>query len=270
MTGGARDWDGTAYAGLATLQDAMAARALAAVTLRGDERVVDVGCGDGRVTAALADRLPRGSVLGVDPSPRMLAVARTRVGARTNLAVVPGRAEQLAEAGVAAGSADLVVSFNALHWASDPAAALAQVARAVRPGGAVLLLQVCAGPGPGAGGRPSLEATAMAVAHGAWHAALGALAAPFWHPEPATPGALLTAAGLAVDPPVVTDESWDFGSRAAFTAWCAVGFGAWTDGLPAADRPRFVDDVVTAWGLATGSTQVFRFRQLRVTARRPG
>lgn len=47
------------------------------LSLRGDETLIDVGCGDGRITAELAARLTRGQVIGVDPSPAMIALART-------------------------------------------------------------------------------------------------------------------------------------------------------------------------------------------------
>jgi len=54
---------------------ALAEEQLARLTLQGDERVLDVGCGDGKVTAEVAARVPRGSVLGVDPSRDMIAFA---------------------------------------------------------------------------------------------------------------------------------------------------------------------------------------------------
>ena len=69
------DWDGVGYARISDLQRAMATASLESVVVAGTERVLDVGCGDGYVTRLLASRLPAGSVLGVDPSPRMIAAA---------------------------------------------------------------------------------------------------------------------------------------------------------------------------------------------------
>jgi trans-aconitate 2-methyltransferase len=45
----------------------MAEDHLAGVRLEGAERVLDLGCGDGKITVEVADRVPHGSVLGVDP-----------------------------------------------------------------------------------------------------------------------------------------------------------------------------------------------------------
>ena len=61
----------------------------------------------------------------------------------------------------------------------------------------------------------------------------------------------------------IADLDWDFGTAAAFTAWCTVGFGAWTSHLPDDAVGDFMHDVVSAYQAATGSAQVFRFLQLR-------
>jgi trans-aconitate 2-methyltransferase len=87
------------------------------------------------------------------------------------------------------------------------------------------------------------------------------------HPTADELAATARTAGMTVVDQVVDDLSWDFGSTEAFTAWCAVGFGAWTDRLPEAARGDFVQDVVDAYAAATGSSSVFRFMQLRSTLR---
>ena len=71
------DWDGAGYAHISGLQRAMATASLESVAVAGTERVLDVGCGDGYVTRLIASRVPDGSVLGMDPSPRMIEAART-------------------------------------------------------------------------------------------------------------------------------------------------------------------------------------------------
>ena len=64
----AAPWDAADYAQHSSLQEAMAGEVMALLNLRGNERVLDVGCGDGRLTARIAERLPDGDVLGVDAS----------------------------------------------------------------------------------------------------------------------------------------------------------------------------------------------------------
>src|SRR5947199_2208851 len=64
------DWDATEYRKVSGLQHWLAERALSGLQLSGAERVLDVGCGDGRITAGIAGALQRGEVISIDPSPR--------------------------------------------------------------------------------------------------------------------------------------------------------------------------------------------------------
>ena len=250
------DWDGDRYEKVGDLQRTLATRSLDRLTLRGDEDCLDVGCGDGHLTRLLAARVPEGSVLGVDASPRMLEVARR--------AEVPDGVFVDFELGDAAAlrfdtEFDLVVSFNALHWVTDQVAALSGVARALEPEGRALLQQVCAGP------RPSLEQVAMDVcAEPRWQAAFDGFEAPFVHVDPDAYPALAAAAGLDVADLTVADEEWDFGSTEALAAWCAVGFAAWTPRLDPALVGSWVDDVVERYTEVAGRPGLLRFLQLIV------
>ena len=78
-----------------------------------DSVVVDVGCGTGEFTVQLAELVPAGRVIGVDPDPSMLEEAQTK--ARTNLEFRVGRVQQLDEV-CALASADLIVSRAMFHW----------------------------------------------------------------------------------------------------------------------------------------------------------
>src|SRR5262249_8664506 len=72
------EWQATDYARESGLQKQQADKQLRSLVLRGDERILDVGCGDGKITADIATRVPRGSVLGVDPSREMITFATKR------------------------------------------------------------------------------------------------------------------------------------------------------------------------------------------------
>ena len=71
------EWDAAEYSRRSGLQEAMAQEVLALLDLKGSERVLDVGCGDGKITAEVATRVPRGEVLGVDASQEMITFAST-------------------------------------------------------------------------------------------------------------------------------------------------------------------------------------------------
>ncbi|MEO9221812.1 MAG: methyltransferase domain-containing protein [Mycobacteriaceae bacterium] len=256
------DWDGQEYDDVSALQRSMAALALTGLTLQGSERLLDVGCGDGFVTLQLAARLPGGSALGVDASPRMIAKARSRA--------VPDGAQVRFEVADALelpfhGEFDVAVSFNALHWVVDQLTALSGVARSLTPRGRAVIQLVCAGE------RPSLEAVAMNVcADPAWADRFVGFGAPFIHVEPSRFREISAAAGLTVTDTAVTDHDWDFGSREAFTRWCAVGFSDWTAHLDDEVATRFVGDVVHAYESVAGRPGLFCFTQMRVTLTRTG
>src|SRR5512132_1002887 len=71
-----REWDATTYHRLSNAQFEWGKKVLARVPLRGDETVLDAGCGPGRLTAELLCRLPRGRVVASDLSQNMLRAAR--------------------------------------------------------------------------------------------------------------------------------------------------------------------------------------------------
>ena len=82
-----RDWNAASYARTAAPVEAFGHRLLEGLRLRGDETVLDAGCGIGRVTEELIARVPRGRVIGVDGSPAMIGCARERLGRRAEFRV---------------------------------------------------------------------------------------------------------------------------------------------------------------------------------------
>src|SRR5271166_3530968 len=75
-----REWDGASYDRISTTMEKLGLEVLDRLELRGDEVVLDAGCGSGRITEALIERLPRGRVIAVDASASMADAARRRLG----------------------------------------------------------------------------------------------------------------------------------------------------------------------------------------------
>jgi trans-aconitate 2-methyltransferase len=107
--------------------------------LRGDESVLDAGCGSGRVTAELAKRLPGGSILAVDASEAMIAKARERLGAAADY-LVADLSELKLERPV-----ELIFSTATLHWILDHDALFRRLREALLPNGR--LVAQCGGVG---------------------------------------------------------------------------------------------------------------------------
>ena len=104
------------------------------------ERVLDVGCGPGFYVAELLEQVgATGSVVGVDASPQTLALARRRTQGQDNVALHQADATALP---VADASFDRALSVQVLEYVSDPAAALAELHRALRPGGRLVVWDV--------------------------------------------------------------------------------------------------------------------------------
>lgn len=129
----ARDWDGRSYDRVSTAMEEMGRAVLARLELRGDETVLDAGCGSGRVTEALIERLPHGRVIGVDASASMIAAARERLGERAEL-----RVQDLLELDLGAERVDAVLSTATFHWIADHDALFARLRGVLRDGGALV------------------------------------------------------------------------------------------------------------------------------------
>ena len=135
MTGGqVREWDARTYHRVSGPHVEWAAAVLDRLELRGDETVLDAGCGSGRVTRVLLERLPRGRVIAVDASPDMVARAREELAREA----VDVRQADLATLSLGVGEqVDAVFSNATFHWIADHDALFARLAAALRPGGRV-------------------------------------------------------------------------------------------------------------------------------------
>jgi len=122
-------FDGKKYEQASQCQQEWGIEIVEALPLRGDERILDLGCGTGVVTRALADRVPRGFVLGIDNSRSMLEVASAHTRANLAFALLditelPFEAEF-----------EVIFSNATLHWIADHEQLMKKLYRALTPGG---------------------------------------------------------------------------------------------------------------------------------------
>jgi trans-aconitate 2-methyltransferase len=252
------EWNASGYARIAQLQEAMAAEALSLLNLKGSERVLDVGCGNGRVTAQIATRVPDGSVVGIDPSADMIAFAASQYLSATypNLSFETGDARSLPFR----DEFDLVVSFNALHWIPDQDTALRSIRQTLKPESTAQLRLVPAGE------RKSLENVIEETRYSPrWASFFKDFQDPYLHWTPEQYAAAAERNHFRVEDVHTEDKAWDFKSREAFVAFGMVTFVEWTKRLPEADKLSFVNDVLDRYRVVAGENNVFKFYQMDVT-----
>ncbi len=129
------DWDARTYDRVADPQTRWGATVLDRLPLRGDERVLDAGCGSGRVTELLLERLPDGQVVALDGSAAMIDEARRRLATAEAAGRVTFVTADLLDPLPIDPPVDAILSTATFHWITDHDALFRNLAAVIRPGG---------------------------------------------------------------------------------------------------------------------------------------
>ena len=254
------EWNASEYDRLSALQASMAEEALSLLKLRGDERILDVGCGNGKTTASIAERLPDGSVMGVDASADMIAFAKEHsIPAHPNLQFAVADARRLPFH----QEFDRIVSFNALHWIPDQALPLQAMHAAIKSDGIAQLRLVPKGDRKSI--EDVIEETRLSPR---WAGSFKNFHDPYLHLTPQQYAKLAEEQSFRVVSNHMTDKAWDFQSRASFEAFSKVTMIEWTQHVPENQRPAFITDVLDRYqhvaAGAPGEENYFRFYQMDI------
>jgi trans-aconitate 2-methyltransferase len=228
--------DGETYDRISAPLERLGREVLERLRLNGDETVLDAGCGSGRVTQALLERLPKGHVIGVDGSPEMIAAARRRLGDDVELLI-----QDLEQLDLGGRHVDAVFSTATFHWIGDHAALFARLRTALRHGGQ--LVAQCGGAGNTA---ELVAATRSAGERAPFSEHLGGWAGPWTYATPEETAERLAAAGFTdihtwlVRRPAPYDELRSWLQTNALTAHLAR--------LPEELHEPYIDAVVDALG----------------------
>ena len=250
-----QDWNPERYARNARFVAEMGAPVLDLLAPRRGERILDLGCGDGALTKHLV--AAGASVLGVDASPEQVAAARAR-----------GLDARVADGEALAFEAefDAVFSNAALHWMRRPAAVVAGVRRALRPGGRFV------GEFGGDGNVDAIRRTLIAALDR--RGLDGRAADPWYFPTAEAYRALLEAEGFRVDRAELIDRPVVLPTSLA--GWLDTFAGPFYAALEAARGPgargEVRDEVVAA--LRESHTDadgrwIAPYRRLRFAAGKP-
>ena len=247
-----RDWDAATYDRVSTPQVRWALEVLDRLPLNGDETVLDAGCGSGRVTQMLQERVPEGKVIAVDASPSMVEKAREALGPEAEVFVC-----ELTELKLT-GVVDAVFSNAVFHWVLDHDKLFERLFAALRPGGR--LVAQCGG----AGNIDGFHAVMREVADEPPFAEhIGGWEGPWNYAGPAETGARLAAAGFTdarcwlQEWPVEPDEPEEFIRT--------VCIGHHLERMPEELRPLYVERV---WERAR-KPLTLDYVRLNIDARRP-
>jgi trans-aconitate 2-methyltransferase len=243
-----RDWDASTYDRVADPMARWGAAVLERLPLRGDERVLDAGCGSGRVTELLVERLPDGQVIALDGSPSMVDAARQRLarfGARIEYVVA-----DLGAPLPIGGDLDAILSTATFHWVPDHDALFANLAAVTRPGGR--LVAQCGG----AGNIASIQRVLATIGDG-W-------TGPAHFETVLATTRRLDAAGYVDIDCWLTDEPTLFEPGEPFETYLrTVVLGAHLERLPPGERDAFVHAVAEGVG-----EPVIDYVRLNIDARR--
>jgi len=249
---GSRDWDAATYHRVSDIQFTWALEQLERLTLEPGDVVLDAGCGSGRVTALLADRVPDGRVYGVDVAPSMAEHAQEALGDRATIFC-----QDLVELTIPE-PVDVIFSNATFHWVPDHDALFAALHRALRGGGR--LVAQC-------GGLGNIDAFRQLADDVATHEPFAPYfrdwQGPWNYADAESTAARLSAAGFAdvetwLEPKSVTPED----PRAFIQTVCVVRH---LDLLPDELKGPFVDRVLAE----AGEPFVLDYVRLNMTARRP-
>ncbi|HEY5054340.1 MAG TPA: methyltransferase domain-containing protein [Solirubrobacterales bacterium] len=131
MGSATRDWDASSYHRVSVPHEEWAKSVLDRLPLSGEETVLDAGCGSGRVTGLLIERLPRGRVIAIDGSASMVEKVRETLRPRDLALVADLTAVELEE------PVDAVFSSAVFHWVGDHELLFSRMRAALKPGGRI-------------------------------------------------------------------------------------------------------------------------------------
>jgi trans-aconitate 2-methyltransferase len=233
-------WNAADYAENSSAQLAWAQELIDKLALNGDEALLDIGCGDGKISARIARALPQGRVHGIDLSVDMIQLARRQFDGRNHPNL---RFQQMDAARIQlAKGFDVVFSTAALHWVPDHPAILKGVSACLKPGGR-LLFQM-GGHGNAAEVYDALQEVVQASA---WRPYLEDFAFPYHFLTPKDYEGWLPTYGFRLKRAELIPKDMKHQGPEGFKGWLRTTWFPYTDRLPGDQRDAFLDAVVNRY-----------------------
>ncbi len=209
---------------------------MAKLALQGAETVLDIGCGDGKVTADIAARLHRGKIIGIDNSESMIRRAREKFPPADypNLSFTKMDARRL----TFSNTFDRVFSNAALHWVKNHEPVLRGIYNGLKPGGRMLLQM---------GGRGNagqiLSILDSLLEEAAWKPFFDSFPFPYGFFGPEEYKSLLADTGFEARRVVLIPKNMELSGRAGLKGWLRTTWLPYTHRIPEDKRDAFIDAI---------------------------
>lgn len=228
------NWNAQDYAKNSENQFQWARELIPKLKLKGNEALLDIGCGDGKITAELARYLPKGKVIGVDSSEKMIGLAKKAFLQKD----YPNLRFQIMDARKLnfKSEFDIIFSNAALHWIIDQETVLAGVQRSLKSGGR-LLFQM-AGKG---NAENILSLINELIIEEPWKSFFENMTFPygFYNPEEYT--AFMRQTGLVAKRVELFSKDMKFNGAEGLAGWVRTTWLPFTDRIPGELRLKFVE-----------------------------
>jgi trans-aconitate 2-methyltransferase len=233
-------WNAADYASHSSQQQAWARELIAKLALKGDEMVLDIGCGDGKITAEIAALLPGGSAIGIDSSEGMIALAQQSFPPRS----YPNLLFRTADARALPFREEFTVVFSnaTLHWIPDQIPVLHGIARSLKHGGRILLQM--GGKGNGAYVVSTFERLMSASR---WSTYFAGFVFPYGFYGPEEYAQWLRQAGLSPLRVELIPKDMVHAGKAGLAGWIRTTWLPYTQRVPEQEQDHFIADLVDAY-----------------------
>jgi Trans-aconitate methyltransferase len=230
-------WDPKFYSSNSSAQKNWGFELLTKLNFKGNERFLDVGCGDGKFSAEVSKSLPEGSVLGIDLSEEMITFARNNYPQKKfpNLVFMQANASEL----TFNSEFDIVFSNAVLHWIKAPEAALNGIWKSLKPGG-VFLAQL--------GGRGNsaeiFKTIDCMLENKKWNSYFRDFVFPYGFYGPEEYGKWLKDAGFSIKCLELIPKDMALQGEKGLFAWVASTWHPYTQRVPPELKEDFINELV--------------------------
>ena len=229
-------WDAQEYEKHSQGQQKWAIELIEKISLKGTENVLDLGCGDGKVTAEISKIVSKGSIIGVDNSAAMIKLATDRHSA----AIYPNMSFEEMDAGNLKfkDRFDLIFSNAVLHWVKDQKPVIKGMFKSLKQGGRVLLQM-----GGKGNAAEIVEVLSELQTEKKWHTYFNGFDFPFYFPGTNEYESLLLDCGFTLNRIELIPKKMDHAGITALKGWIRTTWLPYTERVPEEKRERFIDIV---------------------------